>query len=303
MSDTFNELPPGKFGRHVFIRGGWSPRVAKYLDENAFPMATMEGSWDGCGFFADHGHSLRWLRLLNSDKRVEGLSNLHQLEELLLGFEPKDPERLLDLPALKRLEIVCKDPGIILGHHALATLRATGVVRMSDPRAQGRLAEIYLVRPSIDSIACVPNLQSIRRLDVYGARKLTDMNGAERFSALQDVAIESCPSLRDATALVSCRSLRKLSFARTGIERLPAFDSEHPLECIHVGGRKVHVDWDLLLSVHSLRQVALLVDSSLGELSLINAAARSNHKEVIDFTSDGGRSRFVRFRLSNSLEN
>lgn len=293
-----NELPPGAYGRHLFVVGEWSASVGAQLDAGLFPMATFEGSWGDCSFFETHGQSIRWLRIVNAQKKLDGLRFLARLEKLFVGFEPKDLAPIMKLPALRALEIIAKVPTQLLGHESLERLKISGATQLKIESENRTLRELLLDRPKFGSLQELQGLHSLKTLDIYSARGISDLDGVEQFPRLENLGIEACPQLTDLSNLVNAPSLRKLSVVRSPVSELPILANHPTLQFLHVGGHAVRAEWGDLFACRTLTYIAILVPQDQAFRNVITETAVNFGRTIDELTIVGGKDKFVTVKLA-----
>jgi hypothetical protein len=299
MISGFNEMPGGKFGRHAYLAGRWTADHARFLMDNAFPMVTLEGAWGDCSALIEFGESIRWLRVLNADRRIDGVASLPQLEELIVEFEPHDLSPLLHAPKLKTLDIVSKRPDAILAHPSLRLLRVVGAAGFSGQARSDSIEELRLVRVGTSSLDGWPTLPCLESLDLYGCSKLTSLDGIHQFGSLRSLRIEASANLIDVGALSRMPKLKRLSLIRTGLRVLPKFDCRSALEFLHIGTTPIEIDWRYLLSQSLLSEVMVLVTPRCADEAAIMEAADANAVRLSGLTVAPGRGpRLVRFCIT-----
>lgn len=293
----FNELAPGRFGRHAMLAGSWSPSMARFVDEGGFPMLTMDGRWGDCGFFSRHGVPTRWLHLANGDRRVDGLKHLPYLEWLHLGFEPRALAPLLELPALSALELHAKEPARLFEHPSLRSLEVIGARGFDGGSDGSGIESLKLVRPTMTGPDTLPRLQCLQALSIYGAAAMDSLRGLERFPRLEVLMLESCRRLSDIDGLSRVPSLRRLRIAQCPLPALPDLGGLEALEVLHVGGMAVRVNWDSLFALPALSEVAVLVPAVDAEVAGIEAAASRHGRRLGAFSAVGAKARIVSLTL------
>jgi hypothetical protein len=297
MTAEMNELPPGALGRHGFFVGEWSESLAKYLDEAQFLMATFEGSWGDCSFFQQHGKSIRWLRIVNTQKRLDGVRFLPALETLSVGFEPKDISPLLCARSLKALEIIAKKPGPLLCHSSLERLKLIGATEFRFECENHMLQSLHLVRPHLDSLRTIAPDRALQTLDVFGAKDLSSLDGVDSFPKLEVLGIETCSKLVDINHLAFAKSLRRLSIIRCPVTELPLLAAHPSLEFLHIGGRAIRVSWEDLFLCRSLHTIAILVPDELANAERVEDLAKNAGREIEELSILGGKEKFVKLKL------
>lgn len=287
-----NELPPGSYGRHLFVAGKWSGDVGRQLDEGSFPMVTFEGSWGDCSFFERHGASIKWLNIVNAQKTLGGVRFLSNLERLLVGFEPKDLSTVTTLDNLQVLEIFAKVPALLLSHPSIKRLKLSGAAEFDVQCQNDVLRELFLVRPKIDSLLELRGLRALENLDIYGAKGLSSLDGIEQFAKLEMLGIEACAHLKDLDQLASAKSLKKVSVVRSAVSELPTLAAHLSLQMLHIGGHPIQVDWDDLFACQSLNHIAVLAARAIDKDVVIAAAAGAG-RTIAELTIIGGKHKFV----------
>jgi len=298
VTNRSNELAPGVFGRHGFFVGTWCDEHAKYLEDAQFPMVTMEGDWGDFSFFNTCGKSIRWLRVSNTKKILGGIRNLPNLEVLSVAYEPRDVESLLDLPKLKSLEVVSKNPGVLASGKSLERLVVTGAIDFDVRSKNHSLRELCLINPRADAFRDIYQFENLEVLEVFGAKTLDSLGFIEHNHSLKVLRIESCPRLVDASAMSSLRSLQRISIVRCPVEEIHKFSGGSELELLHVGGFPVKLKWRDIFCIKSLRRVVAFVGSDISEEGVILSALDACNRKHEKISIVGGKNKTVDVRLA-----
>lgn len=297
--NLFNELPIGVFGRHGYFSGGWSEHHARYMNEFKFPMVTLDGDWNDLLFLEGFGKSIRWLHIVNKKRRIEGIEHLQNLEILTVGFEPRNITPLFMLPKLKSLEIVSKDLGVLCSIDSLEKLKVTGAAIFGKNVLSKSLRQLELISPFPDVFESVGALESLESLSIFRAKELQSLDFLGNAKRLITFMAESCHDLINVDVLSSLESVQKISIVKCPVGELKRFCDGSSIKFLHIGGFPVRLKWGDLLSIRSLRRIAVYVCEDNSTEDEIVSSARSLNRSIEKLSIVGKKNKMVDIVLSS----
>ena len=297
MTVQFREMPPTDSGRHGAFYGKWTSQHEEFMSANQFPVVTLDGNWADCSFLEQFANTIRWLRLTNRDKSIDGVRHLTNLHTLIVGVEPKDHAPIMQLKCLLNLDMVSSAPGPLLSHPSIQKLALHGVKEIEIGRENPTLKDLKLDRVNLPSLELIESSVSLRSLDIYQAKLLTDLKHGSGLKQLEILRIESSKDLKSLDGIEEMRALRRVAIAKCAIERLPDLSTLQELELLQIGGGSINIEWDEIFCSRSIKEVLVNVPDRSADCDLIRASAERAGRTIQHCAISGGKVKCVVLQL------
>lgn len=233
--------------RRLEIYGYLSEEIIFEIKKGDFYHLSIEmGDWDNLDFLLDLCPDLESLRCNFEPQSVTGIENLKKLKELFI--QNSCVKGKLDFGNLVSLEVVALEwnTGFNKNIFDLSALKKLTLSKFkgsfSDVAKATSIEELEINQGTICNLQDIDKLHRLKKLDLYGLRKLTDITALSDNDSIEWMIIKSCNSILDIKPIGKMRSLKRLSYGNTCIKSISDFFPSPNLEYIHLSSTKIEDD-------------------------------------------------------------